>query len=271
MSPTTPSTPKLQGYRRLGVWLAVLLLLLTAAVLLFKPQRQPTPTPSTTAVPAPSATVPAPSQPSLTALPPALQALEAAWQRRLREQTDPVLGKQASFTVSQHQHRQWTLTVAEALYSEASPTPANANDTPTGEAPTTLTPQQGKAYLKTINGQLFNQQGQPVATFSAPYGEYDQSQQYLKLEGGVKVLAHRQAAPSAGAAALPRANSADALSVMAPTLLWRGDQPKLLATGGVVVSLGSLGQSTAREARFSMDMSEIELRGQAVSTLSASL
>jgi hypothetical protein len=209
----------------------------------------------------------------MSKLPPALRALEQAWQARLANQAAPVIGKQASFTVTQNNHRQWELLVQEALYVDTTATATPTTGDKVGEPAPPAPPQASQAYLKGIQGQLFNEQGQGVATFNAPYGQYDQAKQHLKLEGGVTVVAQRAAASLGDASpkgiATTAAGNANAFRVSAPTLQWQSGNPKLLASGGVVVTLGSLGQSTAGQARFSLDLSEIELRGNAISTLQA--
>jgi hypothetical protein len=189
----------------------------------------------------------------------------------MASQTDPVIGKKASFTVTQNNHRQWELLVDEALYVDNAPAPTSPQTTDEGLPATPAPPEASQAYLKGIQGELFNEQGKGVAKFSAPYGQYDQAKQHLKLEGGVTVVAERAAASLGDAT--PKATStttqANAFKVSAPQLQWQGGNPKLQASGGVVVTLGSLGQATSSTARFSLDLSEIELRGNAISTLQA--
>ncbi len=263
-NPSPQASPK-----RLPLLVGVggLLLVLVGGWFWLKPSEPPPP-----AVPTAPLVTEAPKPTTdMSKLSPALRALEQAWQARMASQADPVIGKKASFTVTQNNHRQWELLVDEALYVDNAPALTSPKTTDEGLPATPDPPEASQAYLKGIQGELFNEQGKGVAKFSAPYGQYDQAKQHLKLEGGVTVVAERAAA-SLGDTTPKVATTtaqANAFRVSAPQLQWQGGNPKLQASGGVVVTLGSLGQATSSTARFSLDLSEIELRGNAISTLQA--
>jgi hypothetical protein len=109
--------------------------------------------------------------------------------------------------------------------------------------------------LKSLEGDFFNPQGQPTAHFTAPYGEYDQKSQKLRIFGGMQLTAKAQ-------------GGKPGVKVTAPELLWQKSEEKwMTAQGGLLMDLGGLGTTRAQKGRFATDFSVIQLLGGAETTL----
>jgi LPS export ABC transporter protein LptC len=188
--------------------------------------------PAAPAVVAPPPSVGAvPEQPTVD--PAALTALDKAWQQLEASKGNRVVGTEVTFTVTQGAQKQWDVLVKKAIYFDD---------------------QQG-AELKGLSGTFYNKAGQPTAEFVAPYGTYDQAKEHLELKGNVSV--HTIKGKAGG----------QAMALTAPTITWNGSDPMLHATGGIHLQAGTFANTTANTAAFSLDMSQINLSGNTVSSL----
>jgi LPS export ABC transporter protein LptC len=145
------------------------------------------------------------------------------------EKPAPLTGQDVTFTITQQGKKSWILHAEHVTY----------------------TPDQQLAKLSTVKGQTFRPDGQPVAEFTAPVGEYNQATKTITLRDGVT-------AKSLG----PKP-----VVLTAPTLTWKGNAPMANATGGVVIQNPSFGKSTANTCEFALDFSHIALQGNATSTV----
>jgi LPS export ABC transporter protein LptC len=188
----------------------------------------------TTPVVSPPAVVSTPTIPEQPSFDPAtLTALDKAWQQLEATKGNRVVGTDVTFTVTQGAQKQWDVLVKKAIYFDD---------------------QQG-AELKGLSGTFYNKAGQPTAEFVAPYGTYDQAKEHLELKGNVSV--HTLKGKAGG----------QAMALTAPTITWNGSDPMLHATGGIHLQAGTFANTTANTAAFSLDMSQINLSGNTVSSL----
>jgi LPS export ABC transporter protein LptC len=144
------------------------------------------------------------------------------------EKTAPVMGQDVTFIVTQNGKKSWVLHADQATYSA----------------------DQRVANLVTVKGQTYNAAGKAVAEFTAPAGRYDQADKNITLLNGVtaKSMADKP------------------VTLTAPTLTWKSNQPDATATGGVTVQNPGFGKSTANQCQFSLDFSRIALQGNANTT-----
>jgi LPS export ABC transporter protein LptC len=140
-----------------------------------------------------------------------------------------VVGQNVTFTITEGSSKRWEINAQKAFYY-----PGNHG-----------------ARLEGVNGTLFNDAGEPSATFSAPTGEFNQDLKSLLLTGGVTVT-------GAGDSKF---------GLTAPQMTWSPQGKEVVAEGGVQLQNGDLGTSTAQRCRFAMDFSFIALEGNAQSQM----
>jgi LPS export ABC transporter protein LptC len=145
------------------------------------------------------------------------------------EKATPFVGQDVTFTITQQGKKSWILHAEHVTYSA----------------------DQRMAELVTVKGQTFRPDGQPVAEFTAPAGQYDQVTKTITLHDGVT-------AKSLG-------NKPVVLN--APTLTWTSNAPMAKAKGGVLIQNPGFGKSTADTCEFSLDFNHIALQGNATSTV----
>jgi hypothetical protein len=122
----------------------------------------PAPKPTSPALAPKTSSLSTPEKP-LKQYPAILQPLEAHWRtQRSTAVNKGLYAKEVHFEVSDTTQKQWMLKGQEALYF-----PDNS----------------GGAWLKQLSGQVFSKTGEPLATFSAPYGQFEASQQLIRLKG----------------------------------------------------------------------------------------
>ncbi|MEB3244613.1 MAG: LPS export ABC transporter periplasmic protein LptC [Vampirovibrionales bacterium] len=178
-----------------------------------------------------------------------------------------VSGKDVTFTVTQGGKLAWQFTAENATYAKAA-APAQAQDPAKPAASNTpdaadaqdeavdvatITGIRGTYY--DLNAQTAAKPGapatppQPLATFEAKAGRYDQRNKVLELTGGITV----KSASKQGSGQGPELH--------ADTLNWRERDPLITASGNVKLSTQGFGQTTAGRCRFAMDFSTIRLEG----------
>jgi hypothetical protein len=79
-------------------------------------------------------------------------------------QTVGTLGQGVQLSLSRSLNKQWLVQAHEAVYLEKP---------------------EGVAFFKTVDGQLFKPNGQVAATFSAPFAQYNEQTQLLRLRSSV--------------------------------------------------------------------------------------
>lgn len=158
---------------------------------------------------------------------------DRAWALLEADATEAVIGHDVFLNVTEKQHKTWEVLVKTVIYDETNK----------------------HMHLKTLEGDFFNPQGQPTAHFTAPYGEYEQSSQKLRIFGGMHLIAKAQ-------------GGKPGVKVTAPELLWNKAEEKwMTAQGGLIMDLGGLGTTKASKGRFATDFSVIQLLGGAETTL----
>lgn len=172
-----------------------------------------------------------PSVPQTTQPIPKNEAEQTAEDKRwleLKAKADAsALGKDVRLNVTQDKQKTWEVLVEQAIYSE----------------------DRKIAHLKAISGTFFDETGQPSAKFSAPYGTFSQIAQELTLMGGTH-LATEPGSKQPG------------VVVDAPILKWNKATKRWLnLLGGIQINLGKLGKTQAKQARFSTNFQEMELKG----------
>jgi LPS export ABC transporter protein LptC len=140
-----------------------------------------------------------------------------------------VVGKDVSFTITEADHKRWELHAVKAFYY----------------------PENKGAKLESVEGTLFNDKGEASATFTAPIGEFIQTEKKIFLSGGVVVT---------GTGEKP-------MVLQSPQLTWSPREDQVIADGGVQLANGDFGNSTATRCRFSMDFASVSLEGNAQTEL----
>lgn len=145
------------------------------------------------------------------------------------QQNQEALGENVTFTVTEDQHKKWTLKVKKAHYFK----------------------DQSGANLETVWGEFYDEKGNPVATFNAPRGKFLNTNKSVILQGGV----------------LAQATDKDRGSLTADEMTWTSQAKQVDATGHIKLYMGDKLQATAKICRFTLDFSNISLIGQAASTM----
>lgn len=140
-----------------------------------------------------------------------------------------VVGTDVSFTITEGDHKRWEIHSSKAYYY----------------------PNQKGTVLENVTGTLFNDVGEPSATFKAPTGEFSQGEKKIFLSGGVTVVG----------------TGDDPMTLEAPQMEWSPKTEQVVADGGIKMGSQKFGQSTATRCKFSMDFASIALEGNAQTQL----
>lgn len=157
---------------------------------------------------------------------------------KISEQKAVTTGKQAqlegqnvTFTITEAAQKRWELRVKKALYFE----------------------DQSGADLQGVDGDLYNDKGKIVATFTAPAGTFSHKDgRVITLTDGVVV----------------KSVDEEGSQLEAPRVRWSSKTSHLMADGGVHLVRKGMGKSTAQQCEFSFDFAFIALTGNAQSDIS---
>lgn len=159
---------------------------------------------------------------------------EGDWLKLKASVEEGAVGKDVLLNVTEKAQKTWEVNVDEAIYLK----------------------ERTQIHLKTIEGTFFGDNGEARATFTAPYGKYDQTAETLQLYGGIELDGKAK-------------DNRPGIIVNAQTLDWsKKEQDWLLTKGGVRMRLAGLGETRAAMGRFAKDMSEFTLSGGAETVLS---
>lgn len=140
---------------------------------------------------------------------------------------DDVVGEGVSFTITEGDKKRWELKVNQTVYDQ----------------------DQEWARLKKVSGLFYGDDGEVVAEFESPTGDFNQKKKKIILKDGVVVHS------------VPKKKS-DPVSVLkAPEVTWGSDMDFVLADGGIRLTTEGFGESKARRCKFSMDFTDIRLEG----------
>ena len=89
-------------------------------------------------------------------------------------QTVGTLGQGVQLSLSRSLNKQWLVQASEAVYLEKP---------------------EGVAFFKTVDGRLFKPNGQVAATFSAPFAQYNEQTQLLRLRSSVAASSNEAGEP----------------------------------------------------------------------------
>jgi LPS export ABC transporter protein LptC len=144
-----------------------------------------------------------------------------------------MIGRQASFVVTEGELKKWKLSADRAVYNEA----------------------QTDAVLTGVQGEFYNRAGEAILRFTAPSGNYVNRNNAVELTGGV-------IAQSVG-----EAKGGVKGRLEAPRMVWNAKTDWVTADGGILLSFPE-GKSVAQRCRFNLDFSKIALHGNVASTIS---
>lgn len=144
-----------------------------------------------------------------------------------------MIGRHASFIVTEGELKKWKLSANKAVYNET----------------------QTDAVLTDVQGEFYNRDGDAILRFTAPSGNYVNRNNAVELTGGVIV----QSVGEAKGGVKGR--------LEAPHMVWNAKTDWVTADGGILLSFPE-GKSVAQSCRFSLDFSKIALRGNVASTIS---
>lgn len=106
------------------------------------------------------------------------------------------------------------------------------------------------AQMNHIEGTVFNDKGEPLFHFDAPKGTFFKKDGQVVLDQSV----HLHAPTSK-------------IDIQAPHMEWSSQSNEILAKGGIALSKADFGTTKANQAKFKMDLSEIQLSGNVVSNI----
>ncbi len=136
---------------------------------------------------------------------------------------DGMVGEKVTFTVTESDHKKWELRVEKAVY---------------------FTDRTG-ADLTGVSGDFYDLDGNVIARFVAPTGQYKTETKSVTLTNGVSVTS---------------ANGSGS-GITAPTVVWSAKSDKVVASGGVRVTLGKHATLRASRCDFDLDFSKVSLMG----------
>lgn len=151
-----------------------------------------------------------------------------------KQNSPSMVGKNASFIVTEGKVKKWKLDAATAIYSE----------------------NNSQADLSQVKGEFYDVTGKPVLKFSAPKGTYTTKNNAVTLSGGVIAESTQQVGQGGKGGKL-----------IAPKMVWSAKSDQVTASGGVELTFPQ-GKSTAQTCRFTLDFSNISLEGGVTSALS---
>jgi len=134
-----------------------------------------------------------------------------------------MVGENVTFTVTEADHKKWELRVKKAVYY--------------GD--------RSGATLTDVSGEFFTPNGEIVARFQAPKGDYKDETKAVVLTNGVSVTT----VDGSGS------------GIMAPKVVWSSKSDKVVADGGVRVQLGRHATIRASRCEFNLDFSKVSLLG----------
>lgn len=148
-------------------------------------------------------------------------------------QSSQMIGKNASFTVTEGEVKKWKLIAAQAIYNES----------------------RTEASLTGVKGEFYDKDGKVVLQFTAPQGQYINKNNAVELSGGVVATSAR---------ALDEGGKGGELR--APKMVWNAKSDEVTASGGAELTFPQ-GKSVAQVCRFSLDFAKISLEGGVTSTI----
>jgi LPS export ABC transporter protein LptC len=160
---------------------------------------------------------------------------EASQTQQSEDDTPSMVGKNATFTVTEGETKKWKLTAAKATYNETST----------------------EADLAEVTGEFYNKDGKPVLQFTAPKGHYTNKNNAVTLTGGVVAKSTQQVGQGGKGGELK-----------APKMIWDAKTNHVTASGGIELTFPQ-GKSTAQVCRFTLDFSNISLEGGVNSSIIA--
>jgi LPS export ABC transporter protein LptC len=169
-------------------------------------------------------------------------------------QTDQskMVGQDVTFIVTEGELKKWKLEAKKAVYNES----------------------HTDAQLTDVRGEFYSKDGKPVLVFTAPTGNYVNENHAVTLTGGV--VARTVGAVKQTASPMPLTPSKDGSGgvlskgeLLAPKMVWDAKTDWVNASGGVNLNFEQ-GKSSANACRFNLDFSQVYLRGNVRSALSAS-
>lgn len=144
------------------------------------------------------------------------------------EPLETVKGEKVGFTITQNGRLRWQLDVDQAHYLQG----------------------KSEAILEGVHGTLYNDDGDPVAKFESPRGQYADEQSRITLRDGVTVTA---------------VNGGTVLK--AAEIQWSTEADRVSALGGVTIEGEHGMHSEANTANFTLDMSDMVLRGNTLTEI----
>lgn len=142
-----------------------------------------------------------------------------------------VVGSNVSFVVTEGERKKWKLVAEKAYYFE----------------------DQSGARLEKVHGEFYSPDGEPILKFTAPEGNYRNSNNAVVLTGGVV------------ASSLGKSQG----ELRAPRMVWNAHSKEVTADGGNVVLKFPQGVSRANRCRFTLDFSMVSLEGGVLSEISS--
>lgn len=144
-----------------------------------------------------------------------------------------MVGRNASFIVTEGEVKKWRLIAHKAVYNES----------------------RSEAQLSEVKGEFYDKQGKPVLSFTAPKGHYTNQNNAVELSGGVLAQSTQQLGQGGKGGTLK-----------APTMVWSAKTDQVVASGGVALTFPE-GSSTAQTCKFTLDFSHMVLQGNVASTI----
>lgn len=141
-----------------------------------------------------------------------------------------IIGENVTFTITELDRKKWELRVKRAVYDK----------------------DRSGARLEEVTGEFYNDEGQPVATFSAPKGKYTNEDKVVTLTHGVTVASIDEKGGK----------------LKAPSMTWSSKSEQVMAEGGVELNMGGYATAKAEKCRFSLDFGSVSLMGSARSEIS---
>lgn len=170
-----------------------------------------------------------------------------------------ISGEGVSIVVTEGDRKKWTLNAKKILYYQ------NRND----------------AKLVGIEGLFFDDAGKPIMRFFAPEGNFINEDNEITLTGGVSAKTYQEEMEEAIDQEAETSEIAlneepekpetpepeDTVELSAPKMQWSSRSKEVVAEGGVKLSHGIFGASTADKCIFTLDLSKLSMQGRATSSI----
>ncbi len=141
-----------------------------------------------------------------------------------------IISEDITLTVTNGPSKAWELNAKQAAYNRS----------------------QTEAELATVSGTFYNDDEQPVATFTAPKGHYSDKTKAVTLLEDVLITATDPENPA---------------TLKSPHITWSSKSDTITAQDGVEMVLANTLKSRGQKAQFTLDFSHVRLSGQTTTEL----